>query len=309
MNPCSAYRLRLTAPILAACLGIACACSRVENTGQEEAVQLRFDPVLLAASKADVPGEYPADVPFGAQVWDYAVGMDVTAGSVFLDNGEVERINGEWMPGNGLLWPGTDKLLAVLAYSPYGKASQPVSLQEGIRFEAVDTEKDQTDLLYTDLREDLHRHDGGVVNLPFRHALCYVDFAIRTNALSTERVEIRSLSLTAITTEGSFRSLPEPEWTLTGSRHAVTFFTGLKYIGPTNTPLPGSGAWVLPQIVNSSVRVELDYTAPNGDIVPFTLETEPFQKVLEPGRQYTIVLSYLSGEEVLEVDETHRQSL
>lgn len=285
------------------------ACSRVENTGTEEAVQLRFDPVILPATKADVPGEYPADVPFGVQAWDYSLGKDSAAGEVFLDNARVTQIGGEWVPGEGLLWPGVGRQLAVLAYSPYGKAAQPVSLQEGIRFEAVDTEKDQTDLLFTELRQDLHRHDGGVVNLPFRHALCYVDFAIRTNALSTERVEVRSLSLVSVATQGSFRSLPEPEWTLSGAPHSVTFFQGLKYIGATNTLLPGSGAWVLPQTLKSAVRVELDYTAPNGDIIPFALESEPMVKTLEPGRQYTIVLSYLSGEEVLEVDSTQRQSL
>jgi hypothetical protein len=285
------------------------ACSRIENMGVEETVQLRFDPVILAASKADVPGEYPADVPFGVQVWDYDLAKEPTSGTVLLDNAQVTFTGGEWVPGNGVLWPGMDRNLAVLAYSPYGRAAS-VNLQEGIRFEAVNTDTDQTDLLYTDLRQGLHRNnDGGVVNLPFRHALCYVDFAIRTNALESERVEVRSLSLLSLYTEGDFQSLPEPGWSLTGTPHKVTFYKGLKLVRATNTLLPDSGAWVLPQAVKSIVHADLDYTAPNGDILPYSIESEPLVKILEPGRHYTIILSYLSGNEVLEVDEIHRQGL
>ena len=287
-----------------------CACSRIENTGVEEAVQLRFDPVILAATKSDIQGEYPADIPFGVQMWEYPLEKAAPDGTIFLENAQIEQQGGEWMPGDGVLWPGADRNLAVVAYSPYGKASTEITLQEGIRFDAIDTEKDQTDLLYTELRQGLHRNnDGGVVNLPFRHALCYVDFAIRTNAQASERVEIRSLSLLSVATKGDFRSLPQPEWDLTEAPHKVTFFNGLKLIGSTNTLLPGSGAWVLPQLVKSIVHADLDYTAPNGDIIPYSLESDPLVKILEPGRHYTIILSYKSGEEILEVDETSRQSL
>ena len=284
-----------------------CACSRVESTGVEEAIQLRFDPVLMAVAKADAPGEYPADVPFGVQVWDYPLGDDATAGSVFLDDARITQNNGEWGPTPGVLWPGVDHELAVLAYSPFGKASA-VNMTEGIQFKDVDTAVDQTDLLYTELRQGLHRNDGGVVNLPFHHALCYVDFAVRTNASSEERVEVRSVSIASLVTQGSFRSLPQPEWTLSGPAHPVTFFTGLKLIGSTNTLLPGSGVWVLPQEVNSVIHLDMDYTASNGVIIPFLRESDPLVKILEPGRHYTIVLSYLSGEERLEVDNTSRQN-
>lgn len=286
------------------------ACSRIENYGVEETVQLRFDPVILTATKADTHTEYPADVPFGVQMWDYALEQDPAEGIVFLDNARVTQTDGEWVPGDGVLWPGIDRNLAVLAYSPYGKASKAITREEGVCFDAVDTEKDQTDLLYTELRHGLHRNnDGGVVNLPFRHALCYVDFAVRTNARDEEHVEVRSLSLLTLATEGSFQSLPMPEWTLTGVPHKVTFYSGLKLIGASNTLLPGSGAWVLPQAVRSIVHADLDYTAPNGDILPYSIESEPLVKILEPGRHYTIVLSYISGDEILEVVEVNRQSL
>ena len=299
--------MKRIAVILACVIYALCACSRVESTGVEDTVQLRFDPVLLAVSKADIPGEYPADVPFGAQVWDYRIGKDASSGDVFLDDARITQNNGEWGPVPGILWPGVERELAVLAYSPFGKAAA-VNMTEGVQFESVNTSVDQTDLLYTELRQGLHRNDGGVINLPFRHALCHVDFAMRTNASSDERVEIRSLSLSAIATEGSFHSLPEPVWTLTGSAPPVAFFTGLKLIRATNTELPGSGAWVIPQTVSAIVRAELDYTDPSGHIYTFTLESEPFVKIFEPGRQYTLILSFLPETETLELDDTHRQN-
>ena len=280
-----------------------CACTRIISTGEKPEVWLRFDPVLISATKAEeAPGEYPAGTPFGVSVWEYAAGGEATGGSVLLADTRITCREGEWTPEPGVLWPGEEQELAVLAYAPFGRAAA-IDQQEGIQFQGVDMEKEQTELLYTDFREGLTRDHGGVVNLPFRHALAYVDFSLRTNAMASQKVEVRGIRLLSLYTKGSFHSLPQPEWTLSDAAHSVSFFTGKQEVIAENKVVSGSGAWVLPQIIQSTVEVSLDFTA-GGITSNLTLTSEPLVKRFEDGRHYTIVLSYLPEVNKLELDET-----
>lgn len=297
----SAYRLGMMLLSL-----LLLACVHQETDHGEVDVELVFEPVVSALTKADAPvGAYPEGESFGVDLWSYPAGTEQWTS--FLSDEKISFDGEKWRPQEPLRWPSVTHRLAVQAWAPYGH-SVVRSISEGIGFDGVDLEREQTDLLYTEQFRDLSKAPGAVVSLPFRHALCYVDFAMRTNAMESETITIRRVSMAAIYTRGDFRSLPEPHWTALGERHEVEFFSGEVSLSAVNQPL-GGGRWTLPQVVGSLIRVELDYTDSNGITLHETVETNLMDKLLEPGRQYTLTLSYLPREGQLLLDDSFLKEL
>ena len=298
-NP--SYRILFAAALLL------CACTANEREHYEPDVRLSFDPVLLPAAKSGIAEEFSTSSDIFVDAWEYPANSGLKAAELFL-SAETVRFNGEeWLASREILWPTMSHRLAVLASSPAAKAVS-ANLEEGIHFQGVDVEASQADLLYTELLSGLSKLNGGVVNLPFHHAMCYVDFAMRTNAREGEKVEVTSLSMVSLSTVGDFYSLKDPQWTATGSNHEVQFFSGNQLVGATNTPV-GEGMWMIPQLVDSEVKVSLEYTNANDFSLHEWLLSAKFQKRLLPGRHYTITLSFFPDEEELRLDETYLQSL
>lgn len=295
------YGLLLTAALLLSVVS----CTENYRMGYEEDVPLTFDPALNELCRAAQPsGEYPDGQDFGVSVWDYNAGSAQSQWMAFLPDAKVSLNDGKWTPEGDLLWPSKSRLIAVLAHSPYGKASS-ISIANGIEFKGVDVSTDQTDLLYTELVRDQAKTSGAVC-LPFRHALCYLDFAMRTNLSQSKSVEVRRLALKTIYTAGDFRSLPEPEWTAKGSAHEVEYFRGSAFLGLSNKTLE-PGLWTIPQNLQSVVCVDLAYTDSNGILQYLSLESEPLTKMLEPGRHYTVSLSFNTEDLTLILNESFNQ--
>ena len=281
------------------------ACVQSEVVSNDEDVLLVFDPILNEISKsAASPGEFPSGQDFGVDVWDYPAGAETSLWEEYLMDARVARSGNEWKPGGNVLWPERTRHIAVLAHSPFGKASS-VGLEKGVEFKDVDVTADQTDLLYCELVRDQAK-SGTVVSVPFRHALCHIDFAMRTNALSSENVEVKSVSVKYFCTQGNFRSIPTPEWALTGQMHQVEFFSGSVSLGSLNRPLE-PGLWTIPQYIESVVNVKLDYTDTNGILLHLDLDSEPLKLNTEAGRQYSVTMAFVTDDLSLRLDEQFKK--
>ncbi len=179
--------------------------------------------------------------------------------------------------------------------------------REGGTFTDVDTSLTQTDLLYTDVVADRAKTEsGGVVAMPFRHALCKVDFRIKNLVTTAEKVVVRSITLDAAATRGSFRSLPVPTWQLDASRVPVRFFEG--EADTDHTPREaGCPVLMLPQELAAPVTVEYDYTTAQGAVLHQRLSTKELTTCLEAGRHYSYTPSVGIDEVkfLIEVIENH----
>lgn len=252
-------------------------------------VALTFDPVLYAPVKA-TSGAFPADKEFNVSVWSYSSAENVQTAKPFLTGARVTRSGSVWVPEPAVLWPGRGSRLAALAASPYGAASG-ISLAEGVEFTDFDT-ADQTDLLYTDPVSGLVLNaTGGVVNLPFHHALSLLDFEMRSNATDSQTATLLSASIDPLYCRGSFASLPEPFWTTSGEAQEVRFFAGEQVITHSNEPI-GESRWTIPQQL--SARVSILFRLRDGEEeTTHTFQSAPFRLLMEPGRHYTLTLSCL----------------
>lgn len=286
-----------------------CACTRTERDSYEPDVRLSFDPILMPATRSNTADAFPVDAQITVDAWDYPIDKGLEAGKIFLPAAKVSYNGEEWLPGGDeVMWPASNRNLAVLASCPNGKALSS-DLENGVHFRVDDILSDQTDLLYTGLLDGLNKKYGGVVDLPFNHALCYVDFAMRTNAREGETVEVTDVSLVSLATAGDFNSLKEPQWTISGGTKEVAFFSGSVMVGATNTAV-GTGMWVIPQFVESEVKVSLEYTMNSGTFhLHEGLMSAKFRKRFLPGRHYTITLSFFPDGEKLILDESYFQSL
>ena len=289
--------------IILLAIALAAGCVRSDRDDGDVQVRLVFDPVLHAAAKADAPaGEFPTELEIGVTAWSYPAGEKGARWSDFLSDEKVGFDGQQWAPEGETLWPSITQLLSVQAYAPYGRGTVP-SREEGVCFTGVDVVADQTDLLYTEQLVDLSKTAGGVVSLPFHHARCFVDFAMRTNARSEETVAIRRITLSSVNTQGDFVSMPVPRWTEFGMLQEMEFFNGNVVVGATNSLL-GGGCWAIPQELNTTVRVTVEYTDTNGILLRHTLDSKQLKKILEPGRHYTFSLSYLPEEGRVVLDDT-----
>ena len=265
------------------------ACSLNKRTPDDPDVPLRFDPVLQLPAKAAAGGEFPRDVDFG---------VCVLSGSIpWLTDTRVSWSGSDWAPVPDALWPPKGKAVSAIAYAPYGAASA-AGVGIGIEFTGVDLRSSQEDLLYTEPVTGQDKFHGGIIDLPFRHALCQLDFAVRTNAGPDNEVRLNSIALKSLAMTGDFHSLPEPEWLPSDVFSRLVFFEGSAPVGATNS-LIGNTLWVIPQLLDTSVEVGLLY---GREGMPLNLESEAFTRRLECGRHYTVSLSFLPESMTIEVD-------
>lgn len=281
----------------------ATACTLRIPDGNAPDVPLVFDPVMYIPAKATaLNGEYPADVDFSVSVWDYAQGESISAAKPLLSRAQIRRsAAGIWAPEPAVLWPAKDRRILALAASPHGSEAS-ISTTDGIYFSGVDTAVDQTDLLYTAPQAGLSRTSGGVVNLPFRHALCLVDFSLRCNAGTGETATLLSVTLDPVICRGDFHSLPEPEWTTAGTPVEITFFQGEQEISHNNAPA-GDSRWTIPQrLTTARITVKIRHKDADEKVTERTLTSSDIRFLLERGRHYTFTLSCQLDTETLKID-------
>ena len=305
MKKAGAYSFRAAGLLLAAALGCLCSCTRAQRDTYDPEVELRFDPVLLVATRSD--GRFPEDRDFGVRLWDYSPGDETPSWNGFLPLTKISFDGTKWSPASSMLWPASSRRIAVQAHFPYGRADA-MDLENGICFRDVDVERDQTDLLYSDLLRNLSKDDGGVIHIPFRHALCFVDITLRTNAQAAEKVVVKNVSLLNVGTKGNFRSLPEPGWTLSGERHGIELFHGNETLGPLHRTIV-SGIPMIPQVLDAPLHVTIEFTGTEGFTRTISVDSPPLNKRLECGRHYTLSLSYFPYEEELVPDNAYHQGL
>ncbi len=126
--------------------------------------------------------------------------------------------------------------------------------------------------------------------MPLRHARCKVDFRVKNLVKTTEKKVVRSITLDAAATLGTFRSLPVPTWQLDGSRSPILFFEG--EAATDHTPRKaGRSVLMLPQELATAVTVEYEYTTAEGAVLRQKLSTKRITARLEAGRHYIYTLS------------------
>ncbi len=194
-----------------------------------------------------------------------------------------------WVISEELMWPGIEDNLTFLAYAPFD-AGCTCTLHEGISF-STDILQEQQDILFTHPHADRHKVENGwIVPLQFSHALCKVEFRIKNRVTDMEEITIRRISMERAHHRGCFTSLKEPQWTLDNVQEEIVFFEGSC---PTDN-LPetiGTGLLMIPQKLDTRLRVEYDYTTIQGSTISMDLYTTAIQTEMKSGHSYSYTLS------------------
>ena len=258
-------------------------CTMDHKNEYDPSMKLMFQPVMHVASKAVTGENYPAGQPFAINAWTSDGQTYISGGTVAVDE------EGAWTLEDGTLWPDRSKRLTVIGYTP-AEAFTSCTDTEGVTC-TYDILQSQTDLLYSDPQEGLDKVEcGGIVFVPFRHALCQVDFKVKNRVAKDEEIIIKSIKVDGIKPEGSFHSLPEPEWKADGDPVEVLFFEG----GQSTRNVPdriGTTWFIVPQALNTNVSVEYEYRTASDTGFTTTIKTCALQTNLKPGRHYTYTLS------------------
>lgn len=271
------------------------ACAVDRNDGYDHEVSLAFHPAMHMHVKSDAPESYPQDQTFGVTVWSLPEGEDWAAGA---DDGDIymesecpaPQEGTLWLPAADMVWPASGNRLTAIGYSP-SDAFGGCSASDGVTLAGFDVLQDQTDLLYTDPQADMDKIEcGGVVPMPFRHALAQVSFRVKNRVAADEAIIVRSIRIDDAAHKGNFSSLALPQWTPSGEGTAFAFFEGEHETGPL--PEEIGRVWkMIPQTLATNVTVEYEYRTAAGTGFSATLKTCPLQTTLEPGRHYTYTLS------------------
>ncbi len=269
-----------------------CVIDRAED--YDPAVDLAFRPQLYVQVRAEGQETYPEEQPFGVSAWLLPAGQpfaDYAAeAEEFMTRCKVAYADGEWRYSPRKEWSPKTTRLSFIGYAPYDAASG-CDTEKGVTFTDFDASLSQTDLLYTDVAADRSKTDaGGEVVMPFRHALCKVDFRIKNHADTTDEIIVRSITLDEAAVIGTFRSLPEPAWQLDERRSPIVFFEGETATGHTPRET-GRSVLMLPQRLASAVTVEYEYTDADGVLLHRRLSTNNITTRLEAGRHYIYTLS------------------
>ena len=260
-----------------------------------------FAAALSAYGCIDRGNPYDPDLPlsfdpslnletFGAKAWMYPEGGTPSEGAVFLDDIRIVHNDGRWVPQEPVLWPAKDQSVCVLAYAPYGMASG-ISPDRGIEFNGIESGNVTEELLYGDPVRDLSKKGMGVIPVTFHEALCHVDFRMRTDAFPVEKVELKALRVLSLGTKGDFRSLPDPQWTLSATPIEVTLAEGSFLL--KGEPIVICERYpLIPQRISTAFEADIDYTDTNGLTSHWTVATNPLEKNFVPGRSYTVDLSF-----------------
>ena len=195
-----------------------------------------------------------------------------------------------WGFEDPVLWPQRHKRLTFLAYSPFD-AGAGCDAETGVSFLDVDVVGNPVDLLYTDPVEDVDKMEcGGTVVLPFRHALCSMNFKIKNRVQTQEQIVVKNITLENVNYKGDFHSLLSPQWTLESERTSFVFFEGEYQTGHLPEDI-GQRYLMVPQSLDTQVKVEYDFFTEQGTFISQKLSTVSMRTVLEPGVNYSFTLS------------------
>lgn len=284
--------MKHSAIILAAVVLTGCTLDNRHDFDVDYAIE--FQPAMYMHSAPSDTESYPEGQDFGVSVWvlpdgycwdeDSEKAEDYALACCIACEGD-----GSWTMTD-MLWPAKYERLTFIAYSPFEEASG-CDRTDGVLWTDVDIMEDQTDLLYTDPLADMSKTEcGGVVTLPFRHAMCLVDFRVKNRVEKGEKIVVKKITIDAVRNRGEFRSLMEPAWNLEDSMVPVVFYEGRYDTGWLPEPI-GSEWLFLPQELDTNVAVEYEYVHSTGSKLFMDLKTVPLKTVLEAGKRYTFTLS------------------
>lgn len=258
-------------------------------------VTMVFQPGMYMHVADDDAERYPENQSFGISAWSLPDGSSWSSSR----NKATEYISGfkaepldelRWTCGEDLLWPSVADNLTFLAWSPYGSADK-CDKQNGISFRIEDIFREQTDILYTDPLQDRCKLEcGGVVTIPFRHALSQVSVSVKNRVADNEKITLKSIEIDRTAVSGTFKSLRAEQWE-TGSEYGpAIFFEGEHLTGAH--PEPVGRTWLMiPQEIETSLTVTYDFTTVSGETITQRLKTIPLKMRLEAGRSYNLTLS------------------
>ncbi len=244
---------------------------------------ISYEPVVMMSqvSRADEGGEgnhniYSKDDSFG--VWVAALDDNLTwkydkdYANMMVDRGVVGWNGTEWNTSTPHAWP-AEKILTVAAYSP-ASAQASFSNKEGVVFSDVDVlNKGSEELMFAGpICDKEYGVGGGVITIPFKHALCSVQFAVIPHLPDHISVVVRKISIGQLQHQGSFSSLPEPSWTTTGELCEQVVFEGSETVRPGEVRLLGEAKWLLPQVTTAHIKLLCDFVYENATLPNQVLE-------------------------------------
>lgn len=257
-------------------------------------VVLTFNPAIYSNVKGSFNGNYPDNISFGVTAHSHPFSESweesSTSSQEYLGNEKVSKEGERWHPESKCNWPHITKQLSVIGYSPYGEAEN-CCLEKGIIFNDVNTVEQQTDLLYTDPVTDVHKTiHGGVISLPFKHALCSVGIKVKNLVEESDKIIVTDIKLTNIKYKGDFVSLPNAHWNLEEDVTDLVFYKG-EYISGQSPKSLGETFLVIPQELNGVFTVKYRYYTSAGTFIENTLQTRAVSTNLQLGRNYTYTIS------------------
>lgn len=280
--------------ILLAAFAAGCTLNRQDDFDVDYV--LEFQPAMYMHLAAEGVERFPADQSFAVRAWALpeqdSWEYDAAGAEEFLPLTEtVPMSDGRtWGCKTPVMWPTRHKRLTFYAYSPYS-AGDDCDAVSGVSFMGMDVLNDDTDLLYTDPVTDVDKMDcGGVVALPFKHALCGMDFKVKNRVKDSERMIVRKITLESAYHKGDFRSMASPQWTLGQDMVPFVFFDGEYQTGHLPSRI-GQRRMMIPQSLDSRVVVECEFVTEAGTRIVQRLSTVPLKTVLESGVSYTFTLS------------------
>lgn len=259
---------------------------------------ISYEPVVMMSEVARggeqaTHNAYPKDSSFG--VWVMALEehllwkFDHKFADTVVDN-EIVGWNGtEWNTAVPYDWP-AEKTLTVAAYSPANVEAE-FSAKSGVAFSNVDAlDEDSKELMYAGpVCDKTYGAGSGSVNLPFRHALCSVQFAVIPHLPEHIDVKVRHISVEQLYHKGSFTSLPYPSWSVTGDCYTQVFFEGEEVVLAGETELLDSPKWLLPQITKVKVKLVCDFLYKEATLPEQSFEIEK-NVAWEAGMTYSYTL-------------------
>lgn len=284
----------VTAVLLTVCVGLLGSCVKDNEDIVDFDVALQFNPAILAQVKDAKSSTYPQETPFAVTACTLPSNTlwqnKYAAAEPFLNREKVEYKNGMWLPASNCNWPHITKSLSVIAYSPFDANAQ-CSVVDGIEFNNVNSLETENDLLYTDPVTDMHKNTyGGVVALPFKHALSKISIKVKNLVDTTDIIQVKEIRLPGIKHKGSFKSQPEAQWDLQDDKTELVFFSGIHKSIQAPKPL-GETFKIIPQKLDTHFEVDFRYYTAAGTYIDMSLSSRKVETYLQPGRSYTYTLS------------------
>lgn len=285
---------------------IVCAgCTQDEILDLDKEFRLMFQPGMYMHVSSTGVEDFSINQTLGVCAWQLPEAKDnvtdLAGATLYLDIAEahsemmVEKPVPQsthdvyWVVGDDA-WQVDSKPVAFMAYAPYQMPCR-CDATDGITC-SVDIQKDQTDLLYTEPQTaKQHTTLGWMVPLVFKHAMAQIQFRVCHRVTLAEKIIVKGISIESIKHQGDFASLRNPQWILTDSIAPLTYFKDEQTVGQIAKRV-GNGQLIIPQKLDSRVKVEYDYVTADGISVPMeTYLDKKLTSQLKPGNTYIYTLS------------------